>query len=171
MDPNPMNNPMPANPSASKQWLLWGGIALVIVIVAAIAWWFPANPTGGETRQEIAPGQVLFTAQEGQIVSDFPRELITEDSPLVTQSQRIEYTTNGVNQPSVRYQSAWNMEENVAAFRDVLRAGAWAVSRAGDEDERPETFFQAARDDETVTITLAAGTDGIVTVSIAYTKG
>jgi hypothetical protein len=150
---------------------LWVGIALAVIIIAALAWWFFANPQARETREEIGPGQTLVTAEAGRIVSGFPQELLMESDPQVVKSYRIEYADDNVNQPFLRYESEWNLAENVAAFRDSLRAGAWAVSRAGDATERPETFFQAIRDNETVNIIISEDGDGSVIVSIAYTKG
>ena len=155
-------------PSSQRAWI--AGLALIAaVVIIAAGWGLYQRGLSGETSREIAPGQTLVTAPEGDVVSNFPQEFILEKDPEVAKSYRIEYAAGNVSQPFLRYQSRWNMAENVAAFRDHLRQGGWAVIRAGDPEERPATFFNAARENKEVNIILFEGGDGTVSVSIAYT--
>src|SRR5688572_22854490 len=98
------------NPS-HKKLMLWIVVAIVgAIVIGGIVWWISSDR--GETSQEIAPGQTLFTPKAGEIVSGFPRDLIQEKDFSVVQSYRIEYANDNVSQPFVKYNSKWNMEEN-----------------------------------------------------------
>lgn len=140
-------------------------IGVVVIIAAAVGWWMYKNR---EISTEIAPGQTLVTAQQGNIVSEFPRELIIEEGIAVSESYRIEYAEGGVGQPVAVYDSKLTMAENFTAFRAYLEDNGWRIRNESAPDGSSVAFIYAVTDDADVNVTLEPMPDGKARVSISY---
>ncbi len=149
-------------------------IILLLILVAAL--WLAdkapsALPGQQGTSQEIAPGQTLTEAAEGQVIAGFPEDFILEKGVTTDSSYSIAYADNNTSQPVASYRSKKTLEENVAAYGAYLALNGWMLTHAAESSARPVTFFYATKDTAEVNITFAEDTGGVM-VTIAYvTRG
>ena len=148
---------------ATRRKLVVAIIVLVVIAGASGAWWAYKNR---ETSRELEPGQTLVTAQTGNIVSEFPKELILEKDVAISNSYRIDYTAGNVDQPVAVYDSKLTMAENMTAFRAYFEENGWRISNEGDSTQLV-TAIIAAKESARVNVTLSLS-DGKVQVIIAY---
>lgn len=113
---------------------------------------------------------VMTTAPKGDVVSDFPKELLLEKGVSVDNSYSLNYSGEGFTQPVVQYVSALNIAGNIGMFKQYLLANNWQIEHEADLSQAI-TYFTAKRQTETVNITLVADkATGKVNVNIAYAK-
>lgn len=140
-------------------------IGAVVVIAAAVGWWMYKNR---ETSREIAPGQTLVTAQQGNIVSEFPKELIIEKDVAISNSYRIDYADGGMDQPVAVYDSKLTVDENFAAFRAYFEENGWRIRNEIAPSGSSVAFLYAVTDDADVNVTFEPTEDGKARVNISY---
>lgn len=139
------------------------GIA-VLLLAGGLVHKFWGGPTGtsGETKFE------KTEAQKGQLVGNFPAELMIEANPLIKESYSLAYEDS--NQPAVNYYSKFGVDENLRLFRSRLETIGYKV----DKDEKiQEGIYQiyATRGSENVNITLVqTDVKVMVNVIMAYVK-
>jgi hypothetical protein len=154
--------PDPSGPLTPKVRI---AIVLVIAILVVVAgyWWYQTH----EKTRTLKDGTRVVTAPEGDLVSQFPKEMILEGDARTTESYRIEYSA--VSQPAATYVSAKSLADNVAAFGKYLADEHWDIVTAADPAATRPTFFYATRPSgEAVNVSFAAQTDGHIQVVIAY---
>lgn len=157
------------NPMKKNHGGMVGGI-VIIVILLLLAFWFSgmSSPDAmtGDSR-EIAPGQILTDAPQGDVVAGFPKELLLEEGVATDQSYSITYTDGNMSQPVVTYRSAKALDENVDAYKSYLLLNGWSITHMASAQELPTTFFYAYKDSAEVNVTFASQEEGIM-VTIAY---
>lgn len=147
------------------------GLAILLIVVLGVLW-FLGNEEGadrgtGPTTTEIAPGEVLTTATEGDIIPGFPEEMIAEEGVDITESYVINYQETGDSQWVLTYRSNMLWEENIAAYNMLLTSANWNITEQADPSGAPATFFYAYRENVEANITFTLDAAG-VTVTIAY---
>lgn len=149
-----------------NKFILLGVVVLVVAAaVAGGAWWWMGNR---EVVSEIAPGETLITAQTGNVVSEFPKELILEEGAALAASYRVDYSSTGVAQPVAIYDSKLTLENNLTAFRAYFAQNGWNLAQEGDAAQLPVTFIYARNDKADANVTFESAEDGKVRVTIAY---
>ncbi|MBP9771565.1 MAG: hypothetical protein KBD16_01430 [Candidatus Pacebacteria bacterium] len=143
------------------------GLVILLLILLALLWLSDGGmqQTGGP--REIAPGQTLTEAAEGQVVGGFPTELLLEPEATTDSSYSIAYTDGNISQPVVSYRSAKTLGENVASYKTYLEGNGWNITHQADENVAPVTFFYAYKANAEVNITFASDVSGVM-VTIAY---
>ena len=149
---------------ATRRKLVVVVIALVVIAGAAGAWWTYKNR---ETSLEFEPGKILVTAQTGNIVSEFPKELILEKDIVISNSYRIDYTAGNVGQPVAVYDSKLTMAENLTAFRAYFTDNGWEITNEGDPAQSVTSIY-AEKESAEANVTLESLPDGKIQVIIAY---
>jgi hypothetical protein len=148
-------------------------IIIVIVLLLAIWWIMGASQNGildrdGEEVTEIAPGETLRRAGDGELVAGFPREMILEEGVVANESYSINYSNQNLNQPVVSYTSALTLEENIDLYDAYLRGNNWDITHEATLAEAPVTFFYAEKDNKSLNLTFnAQGDDVQVTMALA----
>lgn len=139
------------------------GVA-VLILAGGLIYKFGGNGsgTGEETKFE------KTEAPQGQLVGDFPKELMVEADPLIKNSYSLKYEFG--NQPAVNYFSRFSAEENLRLFRDRLKVLGYKLTK---DEKLQEGIFQiyATRGNENVNITVAhTDPEAMVNVIMAYVK-
>jgi hypothetical protein len=109
-----------------ERTLIWIGVIAVIVGIFIIVGWKPQDgttPQGGGTS---APVPVTY-APQGQVVPQFPQELILDANPSVTQSYSINYSSS-TNQYTAQWNSTTAMSALVTKYKNYFSAHGWSVT-------------------------------------------
>lgn len=145
---------------------------IIIIVVLLGLWWIMSVDRGdlrtGEEVSEIAPGETLRTAAEGELVTGFPREMILEEGIVANESYSINYSNQNVDQPVVTYTSALTLEENIDLYGAYLRGNSWNITHEATTAEAPVTYFYATKDNRSLNLTFNAQGGGVeVTMALA----
>jgi hypothetical protein len=155
----------PSSPSGHTK-TAWVVVVILIVVLAAagVGYWYYQKM---EMGREIAPGAHLTEVPQGQVVADFPQDLILEKDVPVTQSYRIDYADGNVKQPTASYVSRKSLQDNISAFRLYLTGNGWNLLQAGNSTENPTSIY-AVKDTAQVNILLTSIDSGTTQVDLAY---
>ena len=149
-------------PSAPGRYPKWAYALAAVVILAIVAWLYvmyaDKQGAGNENRVD---------APRGQVVAGFPKELLLDEDAAIEASYALEYKDDGSELPVAQYVSKLPMPQIVTMYSNYLLAADWSVSRFGDPDEYPSTYFNAAKDTAEVTIIITEGDEGTI-VRVAY---
>jgi hypothetical protein len=113
------------------------------------------------------PNEIITSVQEGEVVEDFPRELILEANPEATQSYSIQYRNNNARQPVVQYISELSLQGNIDAFGAILAQNSWTVTHHPSAEDAVTSYY-AIRGSEEVNVTFTVNDEGVVTVEVSY---
>lgn len=164
-------DPMYSNESSGKKSKTLFYVIIAIVVLLVIYWLFTLDFAGrepGETVSEIAPGETLRTAQEGELISGFPASFILEEGVVANESYSINYSESQVDQPVVTYASALTLDQNIDLYGSYLRNNGWNLTHEATTDEAPVTFYYAKKANRDVNITFNAQEEGVeVTIALA----
>lgn len=149
-----------------KNWLLWGMLGLLAVLIAAGGYWWWAKDR--ETIVQIAPGQDLVNAKSGQLVSGFPEELILDAEAVIAKSYRVDHTEGNMQSPVATYTTRKPLADMISAYREYFSQHAWTVTREASLLETPATFFYAYLDEAEAVVTLQNVLDDQVQVTVGY---
>jgi hypothetical protein len=148
-------------------------ILVIIVAIALLAglYFFYAQNRGAisgarEEVTELPDGNIMRTAQENEIVSTFPKELIREEGVSIANSYSINYAGDNVNLPVVSFNSALSMTENAELYGQYLNNAGWTLTHEADPTQ-DVTFFYGLKDGANLNITFE-NANGQVKVTIAY---
>ena len=157
--------------SDSSFWAPKKIVTLVVVGVVLVALAYLLGFVGGErgetTIERVGPGQELTTPPQGQLVENFPNELLLEEGIALQDSYSIDYQYFDVEQPVVRYTSELDFTENVALFSDFFAANGWDVGKEADPAAESVTSFYAKKGGDEVNVTFILESGGVV-VNISY---
>lgn len=148
--------------------------AIIVIALAAIVGGYMFFRSG-------QPPYTITQAAKGEVVADFPKDLIVEKGVTIQDSYSLAYSAN-LNQPVVTYFSLWPMVQNVVQFGAYLRNNGWTITHEADPLSK-NTFYYANKDNNDVNITLAedagkslapssngAPSSPLVVVTISYVK-
>lgn len=159
----------PPHKHHSFSGLIWLGVVLVVLVGIA---WLLAEYTGfgiGVEREDLGNGQFLTRVPEGDIINEFPQELLLDDTTaVVVDSYMIEYTIEGAVQPVVVYTSTLPMNEMIDAYAAHLHSLEWFIVRSGDAETEGQVSLYARKAGEDVNLALAQNNDGTVQVTVSY---
>ena len=142
------------------------GLAGVAVLILAgglvYKFWSGGSGNGGETKFE------KVEAPKGQLVDNFPKDLMVEADPLIKESYSL--SDADASQPAVNYYSRFSVDENLKLFRDRLKAINYKITK---DEKLQEGIYQiyATRGNENVSITIVhTDPKAMVNVIMAYAK-
>jgi hypothetical protein len=104
----------------SKRVWVWVG---VVVVAAAIAVVFVWNP-GSKPAAPSAPAPVY--APQGQLVPQFPKDLILDSNAAISGSYSIDYASSS-NQYTAEYNSSSSMKSLFGDYQTYLPQNGWTV--------------------------------------------
>ena len=153
----------------NRNGLVGGVIIVLLLLILLVLWGMKAPTDGGKTEgpREIAPGEILTDAPDGEIINGFPRELILEEDITTDESYSIAYADENMSQPVVSFHSKKSLAENITGYRVYLETNGWNITHQADADEAPSTFFYAYKENAETNITFVTDASGI-TVTISY---
>lgn len=105
----------------SKRTWAWVGVVVVVVIVIVWAVWasMPKTPSGP---------QPVF-APQGQLVPQFPKSLILDNSAAVNGSYSINYSTS-TDQYTAEFNSSSSMASLYSEYTQYLSANGWMITNS-----------------------------------------
>ena len=143
------------------------GLVIIFLILLGLLWLSDGGMQQAGGPREIAPGQVLTEAPEGEVVGGFPTELLLEPEAATDASYSIAYADDNTTQPVVSYRSAKPLSENIASYKTYLEGNGWDIKQYADENVAPVTFFYAYKANAEVNVTFASDVSGVM-VTISY---
>lgn len=149
---------------------------VVIVVLLLLGFWL-YNLVGKEAQ---APNEIITSVQGGEIVTDFPQELLDiletvppilaqEENPEFQESYSVSYRDNDARQPVIRYTSSLSLNDSVSVFATFFaRNSEWNVINYADPETTGTTSFYARHESgDEVNITFIPGEEAVM-VEIAY---
>lgn len=145
--------------SQSSKTLIWI-IIIVLVLIALVAYLggqdaIQDDGNGGDMTEEIAPGERLTRAQEGDAIESFPREFLPFENITLENSYEIGYENDGVNQPVVEYTVDVPLGDVASTYRSMLIEGNWTITSDILADDGTAAFLYAKKDNDDVSITMS----------------
>ena len=140
------------------------GLAIIILVVGlTYKNWGNGTGPGEEAKFE------KTEAPQGQLVGNFPKELMIESNPLVKNSYSLKYD-GSTEQPSVNYYSRFTVEENFRLFRDRLKTLGYTITKDSKVAEGIYSIY-GTRGNENVNITIIQTDPKVMpNVVMAYVK-
>lgn len=135
---------------------------VVIVLLLLLGLWL-YNLVG----KDEAPNEIITSVREGEVVEDFPRELILEANPEATQSYSIQYRNSDARQPVVQYVSELSLQGNIDAFGAILAQNGWTVINHPSAGNAITSYY-AIRGNEETNVTFSESEEGEVIVEVSY---
>lgn len=161
--------------SHSSQWV----VTVVVILVLLLLGLWLYNFVGKDSEP---PNEIISSVPEGEVVTDFPQELLEileavppilaqEENPTFRESYSVTYRNNDQRQPVVRYTSSLSLGDNVAVFATFFgNSDDWNVIHFANPETTELTSFYARHDDGgEVNVTFIPETEeAAVSVEIAY---
>lgn len=143
-------------------------IVAVVVLLAllSLALWFIKSTKPATTYDDA--GNPISHVKTGNLVAEFPRELLLEQDAVIENSYMIAYQNGAGNMPYAQYTSQKNFFENVSEYRRLLQAQGWVIQKDGDEEAVGGTNFYATKENAIANIVLTENQDKTVTVKVTY---
>lgn len=116
-----------------KKGFIWAGVIIIIIAVILVFAWqpnqssAPATEPGGSGTNNTPSGPQPVYAPPGQVVAQFPKELIVDSAAQVSQSYSIGYSTT-TNQYTAQYNSSSSLDTLVAKYKAYFAAKGWKVT-------------------------------------------
>lgn len=147
----------------SRQIWVWVGVAVVVVAVAAAFIWKPAPTTQPPTATSTSPAPVY--APQGQLVPEFPKDLIIDDTAAISGSYSIGYSST-TNQYTAQFNSSSTVTALYNQYKTYLAAHNWTIT--GSLTTRP-TFdaISASQGSSTLQVVISKMSKGSQ-VTITY---
>jgi hypothetical protein len=143
-----------------KTWAWVGVIIVVIVVVVWIVWaaWKPTVP------QQTNSGPTPVFAPQGQLVPQFPKDLILDSNAAISGSYSIDYSSS-TNQYTAEYDSSSTVTSLYNQYQTYLPQNGWTM--AGTLTTHPTFDVLAATQGndqlQVVISTLSKGSQVIIT--------
>ncbi len=145
----------------SKRAWVWVGIAVVVIAIVVWAVWSIRKPP------QLATGPMPVFAPQGQLVPNFPKELILDPQAQISSSYSINYasTTN-------QYTAEWNSSSSLLSlynnYNTYFGNNGWTVTNSsGATSASKIAAMYASTSTANVNVTLVAQGQG-VGVSVSY---
>lgn len=106
----------------SKRIWVWVGVAVVVVAAVIVVVWRPS-----QKPPAVAPGPVPVFAPKGQLVPQFPKELILDSSASVAGSYSIAYSSS-TNQYTAQYDSSSTVTALFNQYKTYFAGNGWTVT-------------------------------------------
>jgi len=144
----------------SKRIWVWVGVAVVVVAVAAWLIWKPTT-----TKAPVASVPTPVYASQGQLVPQFPKDLIIDSAAAISGSYSIGYSTT-TNQYTAEYNSSSTVTALYNQYKTYLPANGWTVT--GSLATRP-TFdaISASQNNAQLSVVISKEAEGSQ-VTITY---
>lgn len=141
------------------------GIAVFAILILVIGLTYKnrgGNTSAGEVKVEETK------APQGEVIENFPAELMIESNPVVKDSGSLKYEFG--SQPSVNYYSKFGAEENLSLFRRRLATLKYNITNDSKVADGIYSIY-AVRGTENVNITIIQTDSKAPTnVIMAYVK-
>ena len=139
------------------------GLAILILVVGlTYKNWGGGTTPGGEAVVEET------NAPQGEIIKNFPSELMIEANPIIKESASLKYEDG--SQPSVSYYSKFSLDENLRLFRSRLGTLKYEITNDSKAAEGIYSIY-AIRETENVNITIVQTDPAVMPiVTMAYIR-
>ncbi len=137
-----------------KTLWVWVGIVVVVGVVVA---WFVWGPTATKPAP-VATGPVPVYAPQGQLVPQFPKDLILDSAAAISGSYSIAYSTS-TNQYTAEYDSSSTVGALYKQYMAYLPGDGWTVT--GSLTTRP-TFdaISASQSNSQLSVVISTASKG-----------
>jgi hypothetical protein len=107
-----------------KMWAWVGAAVVVVVIVLAFVWKPNMNNPKGTTPTPV--GTPVY-APQGQLIPQFPTQLILDSAASLNQSYSINYSST-TNHYTAEYNSSSSMASMYTKYKTYLPANGWVIA-------------------------------------------
>jgi hypothetical protein len=107
----------------SKRVWVWVGVVVVVIVAVALIWWRPT----AKAPQKVASGPVPVYATQGQLVTQFPKNLIIDTNAAITGSYSINYSSS-TNQYTTEYDSSSTVSALYKQYKSYLPKNGWTIT-------------------------------------------
>ena len=165
---NQQSEPVSNQPTNSRVGLWWSVVIIIIVAVLVGVYFFLDTGRSSGDSVDLGNGRELIRTRNGDIVKDFPNNLLFEDTDSIeiVDSFQINYD-GGASQPVVKYASSKNLLDNIVAVRKELVDDGWFIVKEANPDEGSVTNFYAVRNSESVNVTFSFEGKTVI-INVAY---
>ena len=156
----------PQGKNSSRAWVY----VIVVIVILLVLWWLLSLDNDGRNREEvveIAPGETLRRAGEGNVITGFPEDLILERGVVADESYSITYEDQNLEQPVVSFISQWSLDRNFEEYDEYLLENEWEIINQESAEEGDAAFLYARKGPQDVNITFQDLGEGGVRVVIA----
>jgi hypothetical protein len=177
-----MDQPTPPPSSQPTHDHHWGPsqivITVVVIVVLLLLGFWMYNLVG---RDGEAPNEIITSVREGEVVEDFPQELLDiletvpptlalAENPEFRESYSVTYRDSDARQPVVRYTSSLSLGDSVSVFATFFANNReWEVINYADPETTDLTSFYARHENGgEVNVTFIPGEEGSAMVEISY---
>ena len=142
----------------SKRIWVWVGIAVVVIAVILVFVWKPSTKP--------ASGPVPVFAPQGQLIPQFPKELILDPRAQVNSSYSIGYSSS-TNQYTAEWVSSSSLATLDAGYKKYFVASGWTITNSNTVTAASKLgVVYAATSTANVNVTMVAqGKGSEVTIS------
>ena len=102
-----------------KRIWAWVGVAILVIVVIAWVIWRP--------QEKGASGPSPVFAPQGQLVPQFPKDLILDTNAAISGSYAINYSSS-TNQYTAEYDSSSTVTSLFGAYQSYLPANGWTLT-------------------------------------------
>ena len=103
----------------SKKIWIWVGVAVVVIAVIVLVMW--------KLKQPASSGPVPVFAPQGQLVPQFPKDLILDSSAAISGSYSVNYSSS-TNQYTATYDSSSTVATIYSDYQSYLPKNNWTVT-------------------------------------------
>jgi len=145
----------------SKRVWVWVGVAVVVVAIVAWAVW---QFTPKKQQQPASP--VVTFAPQGQLIPQFPKELILDGAAAVSGSYSINYSTS-TNQYTAEYDSSSSLVTLYNDYQEYFGDNGWTITNSSGVESTSEigAIFAATSSATVNTTIITKGNGSDVTIS------
>ena len=105
-----------------KLWIWVGVVVVVIAIAGWMVWHFEQK-----TAPPVASGPVPVFAPKGQLIPNFPKDLIIDSSAAISGSYSLNYSSS-TNQYTAEYTSSSTVTSLYKSYQSYLPKNGWTVT-------------------------------------------
>ena len=108
----------------TKRMWVWVGVVVVVIAILMAFFWRPGQEG---TMQQPVTGSAPAYAPQGQLVANFPKELILDNAAVISDSYAINYSTS-TNQSTAVWNSSSSMDSLYQSYKQYLPAHGWTIT-------------------------------------------
>lgn len=107
---------------------VWVWVGVVVVVIAVGAWVFlRTNPGAGNPAPQAAANPLPVYAPQGQLVPQFPKNLILDSNAVISGSYSIGYAST-TNQYTAQYNSSSTVTSLYNEYQSFLSQNGWTIN-------------------------------------------